>query len=273
MARLTDLHLALSTRDEDNASSQDHVRLFAGTEEIGSFSDSPPERGKVGLLSMAIELDYEDFVDAQLFLGLTGQDAWAPRTAFLWGRIGQSGETRIVPIAQNFWDLPNSWISQDTNEGHDRWPMTSITEAGSNDPLRDLVVYTETSGNEDSGSGGPLELSVFGGTDGLPVLIYQTVLSKVGKQGPAEEGGKYIVRLPVVSGVDIRASRLSRAQIANRSDDAWRGKRIYLFGISGNGNMGRLLGKKGNFGWISQDPHDSGTTAYRAHLTASFSLD
>lgn len=145
-------------------------------------------------------------------------------------------------------------------------------EAGEDDDLRDLVLYLETAPNKNAVTPGPLEFSVFGGSEGLPVLVYQTVLADMGKQAPAEQNGKYIIRLPILSGVPFRSSSLTGAQIAVRSDNAWRGQAIYLFGINAAGDRGRLLGRKGNTGWVSQDPHDSGSTEYRSFLTASFPL-
>lgn len=277
MARIKTLCLVLHTRDEATAGSSNHLigYVFIGNDvqEI-EFKVRPPSQGKARLVCRNVDFDYEEFIDSPLpfCLGLTGSDRWAPRTAFVFGQVEDGGERRIIPLAQNFWNSPNSYVSQDRTEGTDRWPVSTIVEAGEDDDLRDLVLYLETAPNKNAVTPGPLEFSVFGGSEGLPVLVYQTVLADMGKQAPAEQNGKYIIRLPILSGVPFRSSSLTGAQIAVRSDNAWRGQAIYLFGINAAGDRGRLLGRKGNTGWVSQDPHYSGSTEYRSFLTASFPL-
>lgn len=273
MATLKSLSLILHTRNEDAADSDNQVRLFCGTEEICLFENPPPEKGRVGFQTQSVELDYDDFIDSQLFLALTGQDKWAPRAVFLWGTIEGAGESRVVPLAENFWHLPKSWISQNIGDNRfDRWPLTVIRESGENERLEDLILYVETSGEEYAGSNGPFELSVFGEADGLPVLCYQTTLAAMGKQEAGSRGGHYLARLQINSGKSYDPSKLLTAQITNRSDDVWKGKRIFLFGIKRDGTKGRLLGKKNGTGWVSQDPHDSVNQAVRAFMTASFTL-
>lgn len=119
------LYLALHTRDEENAGSEEQVRLFSDGVEVVNFKLSPPPRGKVAILSEYKDAQYSTFSGHALTIGLTGVDPWAPRAAFLWGRV--KGTNQFVPLAENLFGRPYGLVSQDVEQGVDRWPLNNLS--------------------------------------------------------------------------------------------------------------------------------------------------
>src|SRR5262245_24119165 len=274
MPRITNLVLFVQTRDEEDAGTSNHLRLFSEGVEIGTFPQAVPSRGKAAKLSLnGLQLDYEDFVASDIRLGLTSDDAWAPRAAFLTGNV-DGGPLR--PLAWNFWFNPNSFVSQDITEGVDRWQLKNLVHAKVNDPLQHLVLVTSTRSAQGAESSGPFEFSLFSKTGRVPVLVYHTVLATVGLQAPAERAGVYFVAFSMPRALEISASQLSHAQLTLRSDDAWHGEFIHLFALDEPSGRGRRLGSwSGNdLGtWVSQDPHDSGDTVFGAFPSAEIFIE
>ncbi len=275
VSEITWLSLLVGTRDEDHAQSSNGLRLFSGSDEIATFA-KPPSAGKQGWYGAAVKLDYDDLIGAPMFLGLTGTDRWAPRSAFVYGWVDTGGGSRTIPLAENIRPLPiNPFVSQDTSEGQDRWPLTTISEAGSNTRLRVLLLVMRTRNNQSAQSKGPFELSVYGDSNGLPVLVYQTTLAPVAKQAPGEKNAHYFVDLQVFQprvGFTFTSSDLRTAVLTNRSEDAWMANQVFMFGLNPEGNVGRYLGGRRVGWWISQDPHDSPNNSVRALATVEFSL-
>jgi hypothetical protein len=274
MARISFFQLVVQTRDEDNAGSTNMLRLFSGLTEIINFKETPPARGKTKSFSTRVDLDYDQFLSDAISLAMTSDDAWAPRSAFLFGRVMFSNGTRTMPFAQNFFLNPNSWVSQDVSKGLDRWPMRPLASATPTDPLHTLIFYMMTPDTANAESPGPFELSLFGNVGGQPVLVYQTVLATLGTQSPAERGGKYLVVLPILSQLNFTADKLAGVQIANRSDDSWLPGDIQLFAANQQLTKARLLGRYGESGTrpVSQDPHDSGSTTHKAEHAVAFRI-
>ena len=137
------LYLALHTRDEDDAATSDSVRLFSGGMEVANFGASPPPIGKVALLETNISMLYPDVLNDELSIGLSGVGKWAPRSAFLWGRF-QSRQSDYVPIAENLEAVPYNWVSQDIQEGVDRWKLNPLHYLNRNSGLNGIVIFIET---------------------------------------------------------------------------------------------------------------------------------
>ena len=272
MARIRSIQLVIQTRDEDNAGSTNMLRLFSGRTEVVNFKETPPARGKTKMFSTNVDLDYDQFLSDAIFLAMTSDDAWAPRSAFLFGRVFSTNSNRTMPFAQNFFLHPNSWVSQDVSKGLDRWPMQSLARATLSDPLHTLIFYMRTADMANAESPGPFELSLFGNVGGQPVLVYQTVLATVGTQSPAEKDGKYLAVLPISSQLNFTSDKLAGVQIVNRSDDSWLPADIQLFAADQQLTKARLLGRWGESGSrpVSQDPHDSGTKTSKAQHAVAF---
>src|SRR5215216_4272717 len=150
------------TSDQDYADSLDQVRVFSGATEIGSF-------GKPG---------GKGYVDLSLPLGVSGTDAWKPRAAFLMGQLAAEGDKKgaFVPLAHSFGMPLQGWISQDIDEGIDRWELIRVAPAAPDFPLTNLILCVNGGWSDASASRGPIEFSLFGRADGLPVLVYHTQL-------------------------------------------------------------------------------------------------
>lgn len=274
MARIQTFELMVQTRDEDNAGSTNMLRLFSGLTEVVNFKQTPPTRGKTKMFLAKVDLDYNQFLSNAISLAMTSDDAWAPRSAFLFGLVTSTNGALVMPLAQNFFLHPNSWVSQDVSKGLDRWPMQSLAHATLSDPLHTLIFYMMTADIANAESPGPFELSLFGNVGGQPVLVYQTVLATVGTQSPSERDGKYLAVLPISSQLNFTADKLAGVQIVNRSDDSWWPADILLFAANQQLTRARLLGRLGTSVSrpVSQDPHDSGTTRFRAHQAVAFPI-
>ncbi|UVT18563.1 MAG: hypothetical protein H8K03_12070 [Nitrospira sp.] len=273
MARIGNFQLVVQTRDEDNAGSTNLIRLFSGFTEVANFKKTPPARGKAKMYFANVDLDYDQFLSNAISLAMTSNDAWAPRSAFLFGLVISNG-AMIMPLAQNFFLHPNSWVSQDVSKGLDRWPMQSLARATPSDPLDTLIFCMMTADMANAESPGPFELSLFGNVGGQPVLVYQTVLATVGTQNPAERDGTYLTMLPIWSQLNFTADKLAGVQIVNRSDDSWLPADILLFAANKQLTKARLLSRWPIDGshLVSQDPHDSETKTFRAHQAVAFPI-
>jgi hypothetical protein len=140
------IFLALHTRDEQDADSSENVRLFSGGAEIVNFNLPPPPCGKVKLLEATASLSYPEVLDEPLFIGLSGVDKWGPRSAFLWGGISNGIDSQIeyIPLAENRTDMPYLWVSQDLQQGVDRWPLRRLYYLDWSDALTGFVLFIET---------------------------------------------------------------------------------------------------------------------------------
>lgn len=268
MVDLQSLILFHSTRNEDNAGTTDKIRLFLNGSQVVQFEQSVAPKGKIDTVFQVLPgITVEDIQSQNVEIGLTGTNAWAPKFVFMYGIRADGGGQ--IPIAQNFNELPvNYWVSQDLNDfpgkTTDRWPLTNISQSGNNISTFVLVIHTKD--EKYAATGGPLEFSVFGQANGIPALVYQTILSPVGLQKPAEKGGKYLAVLPINFGSDttINASQITGWQIANKSDDAWAPSWVSLYGLNSVMTEGIYLGWAWTPNWVSQDPHDGSQTTERA---------
>ena len=166
MARIRSIQLVVQTRDEDNAGNTNMLRLFSGLTEVVNFKEPPPARGKTKMFSTNVDLDYDQFLSNAISLAMTSDDAWAPRSAFLFGRVVSTNSNRTMPFAQNFCLNPNSWVSRDVSKGQDRWPMEPLARATLSDPLHTLIFYMMKADQANAESPGPFELSLFGNVGG-----------------------------------------------------------------------------------------------------------
>jgi hypothetical protein len=298
MPTIRSLQLLLHTRERPEASiswlsSLDAVRLFVGENPVNlsdpflPLSQLVPPDGKMSRVATPadVNIPYDELLTKGVSVGVD-RDAWAPRSAFLFGLVTDNPPPlppsggRWVPLAQNFLMTPNLLVSKDPNDlvganaggmhfvgVTDRWRLSPITESRPDERLSALVLLMITRPSRlpdgrtaNTKTNEPLQFSAFTDVLGEPVLMYQAVLPELGTQKPGEAQGIYFIRLPVEAGPGFTPSRLQSAQIAVLSDDAWSPHEIWLFGLSGDGRLGCLLGRRklGHDGdWFSQDPNDS----------------
>ncbi len=140
------IFLALHTRDEQDADSSENVRLFSGGAEIVNFNLPPPPCGKVKLLEATASLSYPEVLDKPSFIGLSGVDKWYHVLRFLWGGISNGIDSQIeyIPLAENRTDMPYLWVSQDLQQGVDRWPLRRLYYLDWSDALTGFVLFIET---------------------------------------------------------------------------------------------------------------------------------
>lgn len=261
------LFLVTQTRNEEYAGSSDRIRLLSNGMEVARFG-YPAGPGFSNVSIIPASLDVDSFLNSNISLAVTSDDAWAPRTAFLFGTLKGSPDDYYVPLAQNLqmddFGSANPWISQDLSEGKDRWSLGAVAEADENGPLDSFLVIAQTMWAQGSQSSGPIQLSVFGNAAGLPVLVYQTALPTMGNVGVGTKFVTYMTYLPVRSGLSFSASQLISAQITNLSDDAWKPRAVLLFGLSSGAATGRFLGESQYQWWLSQDPTDVPAYAWNA---------
>jgi hypothetical protein len=150
MTEIDKLYLAVQTRDEKDAESGDNIRLFSDIDEVARFDQQIPKRGKVALLETEVNLNYREFINNDIQIGITGVDSWAPRMAFLWGRVSKPEEAvrlhhKYVPLASNLFGKPkNVWVSQEIDSGIDRWSLRSFTHIFLINDMEYLVLFIET---------------------------------------------------------------------------------------------------------------------------------
>lgn len=275
--KLFSIYLITQTDTSEYAASSNKVSAYYSLTDKFEFDEKPPAKGKVNRLradASKLDIMYEDFVGTDISLTIDGQDAWAPRSAFMYCAVVDYVGIEYRPLAHNLNEppVPKLYISRDSSEGQLFWPTYSILPLLSSDQvINRFVLYLRTNDSKDAGSSGPFEFSVFGkpAPDSSPCLMFQTSLTKMGNQAAAERGEHYLADFKL--NVDIQPSSLISAEIRNKGDNAWFPAEALLFGLAGSlDTRGVLLGKKAyNYRWISQDPHDyrgisqpSGQTLY-----------
>lgn len=288
MPQVLRLWLTAHTRDEPNASSDNFVRVFSDGSEIATVG-RPAPAGYAWSGTGTLNTDLDQLVASELSLGITGRDAWAPRSAIMFAETDDPRFPQYIPIAHRltpgFFDQKRGWVSQDVGEGVDRWPLTTIQPARVDDPLDTFVVITHVSLFSTSGasSSGAIYFSLYADA-GIPALVVSTPLPQMSGVPPGVINGTYLntIRLwdanPVqtaITNIGVTASQLLAAQFRILSDDAWKPTDLIVFGLNAGRGTGRLLAVSSGSGqnwWISQDPTDSPKAGFGFGAGESISL-
>ena len=277
MSRLKKIFAAVQTRNPDNASSTNKLEVTLGTYAPIEFIGSIPERGKVGLLMVGVDMDYENIEGSPVYLSINGNDPWSPHAAFLWGEVDiGGGDLRYIPLGISKSlvagrpDPPKPWISQQVVEGEPNWiskwilkPMKSIHRFDGNRHYQTIVLYLKTADIENAGSSGPLEFTIYGkmwaNSRIYHYTLYQTTLPKILKQSPTELGGHYLFSVYISLADFFKFDDVMIWQLTNKSNDAWMIEEMRLFFLDHNTPSyvyGRCASKIDTIHWVSLDPHD-----------------
>jgi hypothetical protein len=171
-------------------------------------------------------------------LAIRGNDAWTPKSAFVWGRE-QREEGQVVPLGLVIdlrrsilisGVLANVTLSQDADEGPVSFLIPQVTPGGANMLIRSLLVAMITADVDDAGTDDPIRLRITT-ADGRVVLDH---VIKDTDQNDQEQGQANIYFIPVAMAF-TRAELGERAielSIESGDDDAWLPKNFFVFGLS-----------------------------------------
>jgi len=257
---MIDLHyiqLRSMTRNESAAGTEEPLGLFLGPDEIGAFP--APARGRCRASAVERTVHLEPASDAPLSLRVAGADAWGPREAIVAAQYSIGGGARrsaAVAIARpvradaSGADLVVSESAPDAVSSLALSRFRPGTETG----LLDQFCLFLSTDRACAATRGPLELCVRVSMGGVPVVAFQTVLPKVGRDTPGE-AGRYMYRFQLPEpGVPL--ALIHSVSIANRSDDAWGVAFGELYGwtVDGHGQpVGGLLSEGPRLQVVSQD--------------------
>lgn len=221
MATITSLELWMSSRNVRWAGSADDVQVFLGSQAV-SFGPPPSMALAARVFADSISVPF-DRVNTPISLGIAGRDAWAPREAVLLGLMANDGAPTLksaVAVARPVIDDSagaDVWVSQDTSEGIQRWPLSRFQPATKDTHLDEFLLALLTDQSY-AWSEGPIDLQIHALVGGIPVLVYHVTLPPVGKAVPG--GGHYMFRFRLPS-PGVQYSALHAVSLINRSDDAW----------------------------------------------------
>ena len=251
MALLTELYVALRTRNTSDAETDDSPVLVVkrGPDFLWSqklFGGYLEDRGAGAVFRFDIADAQIDSADLDIQLFASGDDAWSPEHVIVWGMTGERREERVIPLAA-FLDLANPltpegsgvWISGDTSEGERILFLPRVGRGRDGTQARRLIVVTATDayGNmfpsaagpggdfSDTGTVGPLTLQA--GAGGRLLLDYTLPATP---QSDQEHGGGafYIVDLAApFSRNDLQGGQFT---LTIGSDDWWKPDYFAVFG-------------------------------------------
>ena len=267
MPEIGALFLATHTHDITYGSSPNDLRAYWTVNDYFDFEASPPARGKMSMihkvLTAAESPDYDQFAGTNLSLTVDGSNQWAPRAAFIYCGWDTGSRFYFRPLAMNFNDMPTTdFVGQGATQQY--LPLVGILppDPGFNQ-IHTFVLALETSSSSYSGSPGPLEFSIYGrdagSSNSAPYLLFQTTLTKMGKQAAGEKGGYYFISFDLSIPIDISNTVVPVCTVRNKGDNGWQVGTCWLFGIGINGwNTYRHVITLGSIGMktVSQDPHD-----------------
>lgn len=267
MTKIKKIYVCVQTVDRENASSNDKLYASIGPNSPFELSGSIPARGKAGLLTADVDLDYLPYHMTPVSLSVSDKDAWSPHVALMWGEVDDMNPN-IIPLARNFIGVPNRpWVSQEEENLPFRtnWPLYQILLTPSSSPAytmgyNEIIIYLKTSAKDNAGSSGPLEFSIYSRItiEGRlrDFLFYHTTLPKIFQQTPSEKGGHYLFSIPtyILGEAMFQENDIVYWRIENKSKDMWVPEKLLMFFISDT-SFGKFVSMGGERG-ISLDIHD-----------------
>jgi hypothetical protein len=261
MITIQHLELGVMTRDQQWAGSSGSVQLFIDSTQVSLTT--PPGRGIYRrMMAYDLSIALNPAVEIPIEIGISNRDMWGIREAVLSGIYvpdgGPSFRCAMAIWRPTFNDESQveRWLSQDSGEGPSRIPMSRFLQAEPTSLIRELAVSIVTDRSY-AVTQGPIELLVYSTVGNIPVVVYQTTLSRVGRQDPGSED--YFLRIPLPFD-GIQSSDLSSMVLINRSDDAWGvvDAKVFGWGIGQTGEAigGMLSHPRGIATAISQDVSD-----------------
>ena len=184
--KIVSIYLITQTDNSEHAASSNKVSAYYSLTDKFEFNEKPPAIGKVNRLRADVskqDIMYEDFVGTDISLTIDGEDAWAPRSAFVYCAVNDYWGTEYRPLAHNLNEppVPKKYVSRDSSEGQLFWPTYSILPLSSDQAINRFVLYLRTPDHKNAGSSGPFEFSVFAKPtpNSSPYLMFQTSLTKM----------------------------------------------------------------------------------------------
>jgi hypothetical protein len=183
-------------------------------------------------------VDTDSLNASSIRLAISGNDAWTPKSVFVWGRE-QREEGQVVPLGLVInlrrsivigGVLANVTLSTDPDEGPTSFGIPQVTPGGANMPIRSLLVAMITADEDDAGTDDPIRLRITT-VDGRVVL--DQVIEDT-EQDDQEQGQANIYFIPV-------ETAFTRAELGDRSielsiegddGDAWLPANFFVFGLS-----------------------------------------
>src|SRR5215211_7670781 len=196
MPRLTELYVAVLTRNVEDAGTSDPPALLfsrAGQDlfqiALGDFDFA---RGRAGLHRINVESRALDSELLELRLLASGDNAWAPQSVIAWGISGRLPRELVVPLGAVL-DLASpftspsdgTWLSTDLSEGVSTLALRPVGPGAVNSRALRIIVIAATEqypgffpgggpgpavSIEDTGTEGPVTLSA--GVPGRLMLSY-----------------------------------------------------------------------------------------------------
>lgn len=265
MAAIDDLWLAVLTRDEDDAGSDDRFNLTVNLGGTDVFAHdfllgwNLPGQGPAGLRDGQAGLeqatppapfDSDKLTNSSVRLGLRGDDAWAPRHAMLVGRAQPDFTPgRFLALAMET-DIQR-WLSANRDEGRLTMPIRRVGAGGSSTVIRRvlLLVYTDRAEDVDTESDVKLQIAASG-----QLMVDQKITHDLRRVRA------YWHFLPVeqpFTRADIASKGAIRLAILGT--DAWLPTTVFIFGLdTEDGRPGEVVTlsaiPKWDLGWLSTDP-------------------
>ena|SRR5215211_4280403 len=221
----TDSKIALSVRED---STDRLYHLFPDT------SQNDQERGQPNLyevpedLVLSAKISPERYVEPVVYI--RGDDAWQPEVFFVWGERLEDGA--IIPLGlsdQGTFTTPEMrpvTLSTDPNEGRAAAGIRICRLGTEQTIIQSLLLLTNTSSAEDSGTNDRLELRVTT-AHGLPPSTVPFP-----DDTPQED---LETRLPNLYQISVAAftrhQRSPAISLAIEGDDAWLPSSFFLFGV------------------------------------------
>lgn len=182
-------------------------------------------------------VDTDSLNTSSIRVGIRGNDAWTPKSVFVWGRE-QREEGQVIPLGLVIdlrrsifisGVLANVTLSTDTDEGPTSFLIPQVTQGGASMLIRSLLVAMTTADEDDAGTDDSIRLRITT-ADGRVVL--DQVIEDTA-QDDQERGQANIYFIPV-------ATAFTRAELGDRSielsiegeDDAWLPANFFVFGLS-----------------------------------------
>lgn len=181
-------------------------------------------------------VDTDSLNTSSIRLAIRGNDAWTPKSVFVWGRE-QREEGQVIPLGLVInlrrsifisGVLANVTLSTDTDEGPTSFLIPQVTRGGASMLIRSLLVAMVTADEDDAGTDDRIRLRITT-ADGR-VVLDQVIRDT--EQDDQEQGQANIYFIPV-------ATAFTRAELGDRSielsiegDDAWLPANFFVFGLS-----------------------------------------
>jgi len=254
--------MAIETHNKEDAGTESELNLTINVngsdildqnsvvfqEPLNSFDHTA--RGNAGF-TFPMEIDTFDtnlLTDSSIRLGIRGDDAWAPRNVFLFGRTDDESQVPF-PLAIET-DLDVS-LSTNKGEGHLTTPIR-LVHLGPIPEIRRVLLVISTGPNDDDGTDDDIELEIRG-SDGTE--FFREQFNDTPQADLEKNSANYYardVRTPFTES-DLKGCRIILRILGK---DAWHPYRVFVFGFDTTSEQGRpnaIIPLAAVWDWFTQD--------------------